>query len=216
MEQHSFTPNQFFDLSAFPYQDIFAEVTDVWDVLPKIIPYIEAAFQTGKLTANYKDRKDVFIGEGTVVHPHVEIIGPAIIGKNCILGHASLVRGGVILGDNVHIGHAVEVKHSLFLNNAAAAHLNYIGDSVIGNSVNISGGAILANYRLDKKPVSFWHTDKKIETNLDKFGAVLGDNTIIGVSAVLNPGTILGKNCLVHPLVAVKGVYAEKEIIKRI
>ncbi len=216
MEQHSFTPTQFFDLSDFPYPDIFAEVNESWNVLPNIIPFIENTFRTGKLAANYKDRHDVYIGEGTVIHPSVEIIGPAIIGRNCTLGHASLLRGGILLGDDVHIGHAVEVKHSLLLNNAAVAHLNYVGDSVIGNHVNISGGAILANYRLDKKSVSFWFEEKKIETSLEKFGAIIGDHSVIGVNAVLNPGTILGKNCLVHPLVSVKGVYAAKEIIKRI
>lgn len=213
--EDSFTPTEFFDFSKFPYREIFTDVSESWNVLPQIVPFIEAAFQTGKLTANYQDRNDVFIGEGAVIHPSVEIIGPAIIGKNCVLGHASLIRGGVILGDNVTIGHAVEVKHTLFLNDATAAHLNYVGDSIIGNGVNISGGAIVANYRLDKKPVSFWHKEKKIETGLEKFGAIIGDQSVIGVNAVLNPGTILGKSCLVHPLVTVKGVYAEKEIIKR-
>jgi UDP-N-acetylglucosamine diphosphorylase / glucose-1-phosphate thymidylyltransferase / UDP-N-acetylgalactosamine diphosphorylase / glucosamine-1-phosphate N-acetyltransferase / galactosamine-1-phosphate N-acetyltransferase len=208
------TPDIFFDFSQFQWNNIFSDITNVWEALPKIIPFITSQFSNGIITANYQDRNDVFIGEGTVIQPGVHIPGPAIIGKNCILGHASLYREGVIIGDNTHIGHAVEVKHSIILNNAAAAHLNYIGDSIIGNNVNISGGTILANFRLDKKPILIKTKEKIYNTELRKFGAIIGDNSNVGVNSVLNPGTILGKNCLVYPLQSARGYYENNEIIK--
>ena len=45
-------------------------------------------------------------------------------------------------------------------------------------------------------------------------GSVIGDGSNIGVNSVLNPGTILGKNTIVYPLVSVKGVHKENELIK--
>lgn len=210
-----FSPGKFFDLSDFQYAELFQDVTNAWEVLPKLSDFLHAQFEKGIVRGNYKDKKDVFIGEGTVIQNGSEIIGPAIIGRNCILSHAALIRGNCLLGDNVNIGHAVEIKYSICLKGAAVAHLNYIGNSIIGNNVNISGGAILANHRLDRKLIAVRDGDKKTETNLQKFGAIIGDNSNIGVNAVLNPGTLLGKNTVVYPLISVTGIHKENEIIKK-
>jgi len=204
----------FFDLSGFDFGDMFDGKEFVWEVLPTIGQYIEFLFARKILVSNYKNRKNVFIGEGSIVQEGVEILGPLIVGKNCLIGHASLIRENCIFGNNVHIGHAVEVKNSILLNGATAAHLNYIGDSLIGNNVNVGGGAILANYRLDKKYVVVRNEGKLIDTKLQKFSSVIGDESKIGVNAVLNPGTILGKGCIVYPLTSVKGVHKNGEIIK--
>lgn len=215
MEKSFFTTEHFFDLSRFEFADIFVKKEFVWEVLPTIGHFIESLFARKILVSNYKNRKNVFIGEESVVHESVEILGPAIIGKNCVIGHASYLRENCLLGNNVCLGHAVEVKNSIFLNGAISAHLNYIGDSLIGNNVNVSGGAMLANYRLDKKPVIVRNgRDILINTNLQKFGAIVGDESRIGVNAALNPGTILGKGSIVYPLTSVIGVHKNGEIIK--
>ena len=57
--------------------------------------------------------------------------------------------------------------------------------------------------------------DKKIETGLKKFGAMLGDEVEVGCGSVLNPGTIIGKSSQVYPLSSVRGVVAENSIYKR-
>lgn len=211
---NNFKTENFFDLSTFEYRDIFNEINYVWEVLPKIKDYIEMQFKSGLLKPNYKARNDVYVGDGTIIAEGAVIEGPAIIGKYALLGHGSFIRGNCIIGSNVQLGHAVEVKGSIFLNDSKAAHLNYIGDSIVGNKVNISGGTILANYRLDKKTVMVTDEGNKIETGLEKFSSIVGDGTNIGVNAVLNPGTILGKNTVVYPLISVKGAHKDNEVIK--
>jgi UDP-N-acetylglucosamine diphosphorylase / glucose-1-phosphate thymidylyltransferase / UDP-N-acetylgalactosamine diphosphorylase / glucosamine-1-phosphate N-acetyltransferase / galactosamine-1-phosphate N-acetyltransferase len=215
MEQQQFIITKYFDLTDFPFKDIFEGIIYPWEALTKIEDYIRSFIEKNGPLKEMEGKTGVFIGDGTEIHPSVEIEGPALIGKNCTIGHASLLRGGVIFGDDVHIGHAVEIKHSILLNNAIAAHLNYLGDSIIGHNANIAGGAILANYRLDKKPVSMRTADGKFDTGLEKFGALIGDGSSIGVNAVLNPGTALGKDCRVYPLVSVRGAYEEGSIIKQ-
>lgn len=196
------------------FEELFSNLAP-WESVSLIIPFIQKAFADKTYVANYKNRSDVFVGEGTKIHHSVDIIGPAIIGKNCTIDHAAFIREGSIIGNNVHIGHAVEVKHSIILNNTMIAHLNYIGDSLIGSNVNISGGAILANLRLDKKNISIKTQDGHvIDTSLQKFGAAVGDNTIIGVNSVINPGTVLGKNTVVFPLKSVAGAYEDNAVIK--
>jgi NDP-sugar pyrophosphorylase family protein len=213
MDNKNFSNTVFFDIDLFSFKEIFVSASP-WDTVSQITQFIEKLFVSGKITGNYKDRKDVFVGEGTIIHPSVDIAGPAIIGKNCKISHAAFLREACIIGDNVHLGHAVEVKHSIILNNTVIAHLNYIGDSIIGNNVNISGGAILANFRLDKQNISIKTNNGKIDTGLQKFSAAIGDNSVIGVNSVINPGTLLGKNTVVFPLKSVSGVHENNAVIK--
>lgn len=214
MKKSNFPPTDFFNLLSFPFADVFKNVSETWEVLPKISKYIKSQFKNKKGKHAYGKNKEIYIGKKTIIAKGVLIKGPAIIGDNCFIEQGSLIRENVILGNSVHIGHGAEIKNSIILNNTAISHLNYVGDSVIGGNVNISGGVIIANYRLDKHSVLIRTGDKKIDTKLEKFGAIVGDGSAIGVNSVLNPGTVLGKNTIVYPLVSVIGVHKNEEIIK--
>jgi acetyltransferase-like isoleucine patch superfamily enzyme len=56
--------------------------------------------------------------------------------------------------------------------------------------------------------------DEVIETGLKKFGALIGDNVDVGCNAVLNPGSILGRNTLIYPGVAWRGILPANSIAK--
>ena len=58
------------------------------------------------------------------------------------------------------------------------------------------------------------YNDKKIETNLRKFGAILGDNVEVGCSSVLNPGSIIGRKTNIYPLSSVRGFIGPNKIYK--
>ena len=38
-----------------------------------------------------------------------------------------------------------------------------------------------------------------IATGLRKFGAIVGDRTEIGCNAVINPGSVIGRDCIIYP-----------------
>jgi NDP-sugar pyrophosphorylase family protein len=209
----TFQNSNFFDLSSFPHPGLLEELLP-WQSISSLTSYISDIFSNGALKPNFKNKQKVFVGEGTIIHPSVEIEGPAIIGKGCIIKHAAYLREGCVIGDNVTIGHAVEIKHSIILNQAMISHLNYIGDSLVGRNVNISGGVIIANFRLDAKNIFIKLKEGQIDTKLGKFGAVIGDNSKIGVNSIINPGTVLGQNSLVYPLRSVSGVHPDNAIIK--
>ncbi len=210
----NFRTDKFFDLSGFEYKDIFNDINSVWEVLPKIKDYIEMQFKSGQLKPNYKEKDNVYVGEGTIIQDGALIEGPAIIGKYALLRHGCFIRANCIIGNNVTIHHGAEVKGSILLNDSYAPHVGYVGDSIVGNKVNIAAGVIFANFRLDKKTILVRDGENKIDTGLEKFGSIIGDGSNIGVNAVLNPGTILGKNSVVYPLLSVKGVHKDNEIIK--
>lgn len=212
------------DLSVFEYPSFFSNsgiYTSLveqkkypWDYLPEIEQFIQSFRDNAKELGYSEEEQHIYIGKNVQIDSTAKIKGPAIIGHNSNIGHAAFVRGGVLIGENVNIGHATEVKHSIIFSNSALAHLNYVGDSVVGGNVNISGGATLANFRFDKKEIVIKHEGKIISTHLQKFGSVIGDNSQIGVNAVLNPGTILAKNTLVYPLTFVRGCHINSQIIK--
>ncbi len=73
------------------------------------------------------------------------------------------------------------------------AHLNFVGDSIIGSDVNIEAGAVIANYRneLDDKTIRIAFEGDVIDTGVTKFGALIGDGARIGANAVVAPGALL-------------------------
>ena len=114
--------------------------------------------------------EDTEIGKDTIIYPSTYIEGKNKIGENCKIGPFAHFRGGVEVADNVKIGNFVEVKKSKINSNTNAGHLSYIGDSEIGEHVNIGAGTITANYN----PI----TKVKSKT-------ILHDNVKIGSNAVL-------------------------------
>lgn len=211
-------PNPFSYINFFEQPDLLQEVFEKyeypWEVLPNIEKFIND-FKNSEYSKNFSEiEKNIFVGKNVSIADTAKISGSAIIGDNATLEHAAYLRKGVIIGDNVRIGHAVEVKNSIILSGTTLGHLNYVGNSVIGSNVKIAGGVILANLRFDKKDVTVQFENEKILTKMRKFGSILGDNCFVGVNAVLNPGTVLTKECIVFPLVSVKGTYLVPQTIK--
>ena len=78
----------------------------------------------------------------------------------------------------------------------------------------MGAGSITSNVKSDKKLVVVHNGEEQIETGLKKFGAMLGDHVEVGCNSVLNPGTVIGRNCNVYPTSCVRGVVEENSIYK--
>ena len=156
----------------------------------------------------------VHVEEGAVVEPHVHLIGPCLIETNATIRSHAYVREYTWMMTGTLLGHASESKHSLFLLGAKAPHFNYVGDSILGSNVNLGAGVKLSNLRNDGQHIGIWLDDVRRETGLRKFGAVLGDGAQLGCNAVTNPGTVLGKSCMVHPNTTVSGYHAENSVLR--
>ena len=61
------------------------------------------------------------------------------------------------------------------------------------------------NVKSDKLLVKVHAEDGDIETGIKKFGAMLGDCVEIGCGSVLNPGTVIGRNCNYLPVIQCRG-----------
>lgn len=207
---HPLSPHAFFDLSNFTCREIFNGCQYVWNALDKIKTHL-CAKVLGEIKTVIADgvvlvdKEYISIGEGTVIEPGVYIKGPCIIGKNCRIRHGAYLRGEVICGDYCVIGHATEVKNSLLLDHAQAAHFAYVGDSILGNHTNLGAGTKCANLRFDNQLVSICLDGRAIETGRRKLGAIFGDFSQSGCNSVTNPGTLLGKMASIYPCASAHG-----------
>lgn len=197
-------PHHFFDLDTFEHKALFEGVEHVWQALGRIKDYLqnEKSFRilgTVSPQAYLINPELISIGEGTVVEPGAYIQGPCIIGKNCQIRHGAYIRGDLITGDMVVIGHTTEVKNAIFLHHAHAAHFSYVGDSILGNNVNLGAGVKCANFRLDQRNINVRFNGQKHITGMRKIGAIIGDGSQIGCNSVTNPGSLLTKGSLYGP-----------------
>ncbi|MCX5734188.1 MAG: LpxA family transferase [candidate division NC10 bacterium] len=195
-------------LATFP---LLASHGAPWSMVTHAAALVRAALRS--LGSEYTITDAVAIHHSAVVEPGAVIRGPAIVSRNCTVAAHAYLRGGVFLDEDVRIGTSCEVKASFIFRGSALAHLNYAGDSLIGASVNLEAGAVLANHfneRTDKR-ISVVIGGRIVPTGVEKFGALVGDGSRIGANAVTTPGTVLPPQSVVGRLALVDQV-AEIEL----
>ena len=156
---------------------------------------------------------NIYIGKGTVIEPGALIKGPTIIGNNTEVRQGAYIRGDCLIGDRCVVGHTTEVKTSILLNDAKAGHFAYVGDSILGNHVNLGAGTKLANLKIIDVEMKLRIEGEVYKTGLRKLVAILGDHVETGCNSVTSPGTLLGKGSLVYPCLNVPGGYYPKRSI---
>jgi len=160
----------------------------------------------------------IAIGKGTRIAPGVVIEGPVWIGENVSFRPGAYVRAGCWIGDGVTVGANSEIKHSILFPGAAAPHLNYVGDSILGARVNLGAGTVLSNFRHDGGQIDLRLDDGgKLPSGRRKLGAVLGDRVATGCNSVLHPGVVVGRETQIYPGVMLRsGIYPARSLVKLI
>jgi len=211
-----FNAADLFDLSQTEHAALFEGCRYAWEALKKIEAYLANVPRQnppkkfpGALIGNR-----VVIGEGTVVEAGAMIKGPAIIGKNCQIRHNAYIRENVIVGDDCVVGNASELKNALLFNHVQVPHYNYVGDSILGHKAHLGAGVKISNVKLVPGNVTVEIEGVPTDTGLRKFGALLGDGAEVGCNAVLNPGSILGRNTTVYPNVFWRGILPANSLAK--
>jgi NDP-sugar pyrophosphorylase family protein len=184
-----------------------------FEVLPNIKNYI---LELGNsLDDNFtKIGDDIWIHKTAKVSETAEIHGPCIIDENAEIRHDAFIRGSAIIGKNCVFGNSCEIKNSILYDFVQVPHFSYVGDSILGSHSHMGASSIVSNLKSDKKNIIINNQGKKIETNMRKIGAFLGDNVEIGCGCVINPGTIILPNTNVYPLTSVRGVIPANSIVK--
>ncbi len=132
--------------------------------------------------------EDTVIGQDTIIYPSTYIEGKNKIGKNCKIGPCAHLRGGVEVCDNVKIGNFVEVKKTKISSNTNVGHLSYIGDSELGERVNIGAGTITANYN----PISKIKSQTKLANDVK-----IGSNSVLVAPVTVDEGANIGAGTII-------------------
>uniref|UniRef100_UPI0025C1F28A bifunctional sugar-1-phosphate nucleotidylyltransferase/acetyltransferase n=1 Tax=Halovivax sp. TaxID=1935978 RepID=UPI0025C1F28A len=141
----------------------------------------------------------VVVEPGATVNDGVVIEGPALIRAGATVGPNAYVRGATLVGPDASVGHAVEVKNSVLMRGAAANHLSYVGDSILGRNVNFGAGTVVANLRHDDEPVKLTVKGERVSTGRRKLGVVVGDGAKTGIDTNLNAGVTLSTGATTAP-----------------
>ncbi len=208
------TIENLYDLSHTIAAPLLESLTWPWEALPLIEGFIR---HMGPLLPQEEfdhPQEDVWIARDAHVYPSACIHGPAIICSGAEIRHCAFIRGKAIVGRDCVVGNSTELKNVILFDNVQVPHYNYIGDSILGFHAHMGAGSITSNVKSDKRLVVVHDPEGEIETGLKKFGAMIGDNTEVGCNSVLNPGTVLGRNCIVYPTTSVRGCIPEKHIVK--
>ena len=157
-------------------------------------------------------KENVWIHKTANVFESAYINGPCIIGAHTEVRHCAFIRGKALIGENCVVGNSCELKNVILFDNVQTPHYNYVGDSILGYKAHMGAGSITSNVRSDKALVKI-RADEDIETGLKKMGAIIGDYVEVGCNAVLNPGTVVGRNSSIYPTTCVRGVIKENSIL---
>ena len=159
---------------------------------------------------------NVYISRQAKIAPTASVSGPCIICEGATLRHSAYIRGNVIVGKNATVGNSTELKNAILFDSAQAPHFNYVGDSILGYKAHIGAGTVCSNLKSDGSEISVIYGNERIPTSRRKLGAMLGDLTEIGCGCVLNPGTVIGCETTVYPLISVRGYVSNNVIFKSI
>lgn len=154
----------------------------------------------GLSATEYRISDGVAVHRNAVVESGALLKAPLILGPDTFVAAGAYLRGGNWLGAGCSLGPGSELKSSFLLAGTRLAHFNFVGDSVLGEDVNLEAGSIVCNYRNERQ-------DKAIRvrvqghwqaTGCSKFGALIGSHARIGANAVLAPGSVLPAGAIVR------------------
>ena len=206
------TINNLFDLSHTLAAEYLQGFTYPWEVLKGIKDLITTL--GASLGDEYTEiNPAVWVHKTAKVFPSAYLGAPCIIGANSEVRHCAFIRGSALVGENCVVGNSVELKNVILFDNVQVPHYNYVGDSILGYKSHMGAGSITSNVKSDRSLVVI-HCDPEIPTGIKKVGAMLGDFVEVGCNSVLNPGTVIGRNCSIYPLSCVRGVVPEGSIYK--
>ncbi len=113
-------------------------------------------------------------------------INEAKIGSNVSIGPFAHIRPESNINENAKIGNFVEIKKSSINKGSKINHLSYIGDSILGENVNIGAGTITANFDGKNKHQTFIGDRSKTGANSVLIAPIkIGSNVTIGAGSTI-------------------------------
>jgi len=134
------------------------------------------------------------IGDGSTIKAS-SVLEDAVVAEDCDIGPFARLRPGTVLAARAKIGNFVETKKAVLGVGSKVNHLSYIGDSELGENVNVGAGTITCNY-----------------DGVNKSKTVIGDGAFIGSNTSLVAPVTVGRNATVGAGSTITGNVADEEL----
>lgn len=134
----------------------------------------------------------IYIEEGAILQENSLVIGPAYIGRDSMVAFGSKIRNNTSIGPVSRVGG--EVGNCIVHSHSNKAHDGFLGNSYIGAWCNLGANTNNSNLKNNYKPVSLYSykKEKQVDTGEIFCGSFIGDYTKLGISTMLNTGTVIG------------------------
>ncbi len=184
-------------LMASMWEEEWLDIVYPWEILTAnriLMDSWEASSisSSAVLEGNVTMQGSVRIEDDVVVKAGAVLEGPCSIGKGSYIGNNSLIRSYTSLGEGCSVGYGVEMKNCVVFKNSRIGRLSFIGDSVLGEEVDVGAGSMTVNRSSDWSPIDVKLGRKVFKTGRSKLGAFVGDGVVIGAGNTIEPGTIVG------------------------
>ena len=216
MKNEKLCAKNLFDYSKTIAKPLLETVEFPWEALTKIKDFIIELGKTLDPEIYEQRGENIWVAKSATIYPSAYLGGPLIICEDAEVRHCAFIRGSAIVGKGAVVGNSTELKNSILFDGVQVPHYNYIGDSILGYKAHTGAGTITSNLKSDKSLVTVMIEGEKVETDVKKFGAMLGDYVEVGCNSVLNPGSVVGRQTNIYPLSFVRGYVPEKSIYKRL
>jgi bifunctional N-acetylglucosamine-1-phosphate-uridyltransferase/glucosamine-1-phosphate-acetyltransferase GlmU-like protein len=169
------------------------------------------ALLAGLSSNEYVIAEEIAVHRSAIVEGGSVLKGPLVVGASSFIAANAYLRGGVWLAEKCIVGPGAEMKSSFAFGGTKLAHFNFVGDSVLGEDVNLEAGSIICNYRNERssKEILARLGANLIGTGVEKFGSLIGDGARIGANAVVAPGALLQRGTVVA-----RGMLLDQEPLK--
>jgi bifunctional UDP-N-acetylglucosamine pyrophosphorylase/glucosamine-1-phosphate N-acetyltransferase len=149
----------------------------------------------------------VHLEEGVTIEAGTVLKGPCFIGRDSYIGNNALIREYTSLGPESLVGYGTELKNCVLFGKSILGRLSFIGDSVIGERVQLGTAVATVNNRPDRGEIVAENGDGAIPTGMRKLGAFIGDDAWIGARHVLAPGTRIRSGYQADDLISLHSVF---------
>ncbi len=139
----------------------------------------------------------VVVEGGAAVESFSRVMGPCYIGPKTKV-YSALIGGGTSIFEGCKTGGQVE--NSIIMSHTNKAHYGYLGDSYIGEWVNLGAGSTFGNLKNTYGNIRLDLGGKKFDSGMLKLGAAVGDMSKVSIGAMVYSGKLLGTGCQVAGL----------------
>jgi NDP-sugar pyrophosphorylase family protein len=184
------------DLMASMWENEWLDIVYPWEILQanKIVldSWSESSIaKSAVMESNVTMQGVVKIGENAVIKAGAVLEGPCSIGRGSYIGNNSLIRSYTSIGSNCSVGYGVELKNCVVLDKSGIGRLSFVGDSVIGENVDIGAGCMTVNRNTNWEKIQVKNKKNVFSTKMKKLGAFVGDDVVIGAGNTIQPGTVV-------------------------